>query len=113
MELPAVRMLAFIGGDNGGKSHLCADVAVDFASKVIVVPETATIFLKAGFPLENWSQEKQRWFQYAIFHSQLAREEAYILDAIAQGKDLILDRPTPDIIIFWPCARFAQNQNGH
>ena len=99
--------IVLTGGPCAGKSTVLRAVLEEFAGKVTVVPEGATILLEGGFPVPGthlpWSQRWQGIFERALGPLQVALEDAYALSAEAKGHQVIvMDRGILDGAAYLP-----------
>jgi predicted ATPase len=93
------RKLVLTGGPCAGKSTIAEVLGRAFSDKVIVVPESASVLFRGGFP--RWPEESARAaLQSAIYHVQVAVENAY--DGHYSGALSVFDRGTIDGAAYWP-----------
>lgn len=87
------------GGPGAGKTAVLELVRQQFCRHVVVVPESASVLFRGGFPRQP-AAAVQRAAQRAIFHVQ--RE----LEAVAIAEDdaalFLCDRGTVDGAAYWP-----------
>lgn len=99
MVLEKVRKIVLTGGPCAGKSTIADLVSRAFDGRLLVVPESASLLFRGGFP--RWPDEKSRGaLQTAIYYVQSEMEAAY--ESNAGGLSLLLDRGTIDGAAYWP-----------
>ncbi len=99
--LGEVRLVVVTGGPGAGKTALIELVRPTLPAHVGVVPESAGILFRGGFPRAE-APRFRRAAQRAIYHVQRELEQ---LAADAAGvRTLICDRGTLDGIAYWPDA---------
>ena len=91
--------IVLTGGPGGGKTTAADLFRREIGEKVVIVPETATMLFKGGFPRLG-EPEARMATQRAIFHAQVALED--IQSAHYPGRVLLCDRGTVDGAAFWP-----------
>jgi predicted ATPase len=91
--------IVLTGGPGGGKTTAADLFRREIGEKVVIVPETATMLFKGGFPRLG-EPEARMATQRAIFHAQVALED--IQGAHYPGRVLLCDRGTIDGAAFWP-----------
>ena len=91
--------IVLTGGPGGGKTTAADLFRREIGEKVVIVPETATMLFKGGFPRLG-EPEARMATQRAIFHAQVAFED--IQSAHYPGRVLLCDRGTVDGAAFWP-----------
>lgn len=103
-----MRTIVLTGGPCAGKSTVLEVLQEEFAGRVLVVPEVASMLLSGGFPVPGkdleWSSEWQASFQSAVLPVQIQLEETYALKA-EQRKGvflLICDRGLLDGAAYTP-----------
>src|SRR6186997_721958 len=85
------RRIVLTGGPGGGKTTAADLLRRELGSKVVVVPEAATILFTGGFPRsQQW--EANRAAQSAIFHVQRNLED--VQAALFPERVLLCDRGT-------------------
>jgi len=87
------------GGPSGGKTTLIEVVQKDLASQVAVVPESASILYRGGFPRKATAIGKIH-AQRAICFVQ--REIEDLITAENKNKAIVCDRGSLDSIAYWP-----------
>lgn len=91
--------IVLTGGPCAGKSTIAELVSRAFSTRVVVVPESASLLFRGGFP--RWSEDQSRQaLQSAIYHVQLEVERTF--DAHYPGMTLLFDRGTIDGAAYWP-----------
>jgi predicted ATPase len=99
MSVP--RRIVLTGGPGAGKTAILEIVRKAFCEHVAIVPESASILFRGGFPRER-SDDAECAAQRAIFHVQIELERLYASKA-SQGVELVLcDRGTVDSLAYWP-----------
>lgn len=91
--------IVLTGGPGGGKTTAADMLRREFAERVALVPETATMLFTGGFPRVD-EPEARRAAQTAIFHVQRNLEE--VQAACFPRKILLCDRGTVDGAAYWP-----------
>lgn len=91
--------IVLTGGPGGGKTTAADMLCREFAQRVVLVPETATMLFSGGFPRVA-DDEAKRAAQTAIYHVQRNLEE--VQAARYPGKILLCDRGTIDGAAYWP-----------
>jgi predicted ATPase len=95
----APRRIVMTGGPGAGKTAILEIIRKAFCEHVAIVPESASILFRGGFPREH-SEAAQRAAQRAIFHVQIELESLY---ESKPGIALVLcDRGTVDSLAYWP-----------
>ncbi|MGO8996783.1 MAG: ATP-binding protein [Polyangiaceae bacterium] len=93
------RRIVLTGGPGAGKTAILEIIRKAFCEHVAIVPESASILFRGGFPRES-SDAAECGAQRAIFHVQIELERLYEL---GKGIDLVLcDRGTVDSVAYWP-----------
>lgn len=87
------------GGPSGGKTTLIEVLKKDFAGKLSVVPEAASILYRGGFPRKT-SPLGKRHAQRAICFTQ--RELEDMITAENKVQMIVCDRGSLDSIAYWP-----------
>jgi predicted ATPase len=99
MAAGKIKKLVLTGGPCAGKSTIAELVSRAFSSQLMVVPESASLLFRGGFP--RWQDVHARTaLQSAIYHVQVEIEAAY--EARYPGRALLLDRGTVDGAAYWP-----------
>src|SRR5262245_48494159 len=99
MALGKVRKIVLTGGPCAGKSTIAELISRAFRERLMVVPESASLLFKGGFP--RWQDVASRTaLQCAIFRVQSEIERAYA--AHYPSHSLLLDRGTVDGAAYWP-----------
>lgn len=91
--------IVLTGGPGGGKTTAADLFRREIGSRVVIVPETATMLFSGGFPRVGEPNARAAT-QQAIFHAQVALED--IQGALYPGRVLLCDRGTIDGAAFWP-----------
>ncbi|MGB8332236.1 MAG: AAA family ATPase [Polyangiales bacterium] len=91
--------IVLTGGPGGGKTTAADLFRREIGSKIVIVPETATMLFTGGFPRLG-EPEARTATQRAIYHAQVALED--IQCAHYPGRVLLCDRGTTDGAAFWP-----------
>lgn len=98
------RRIVLTGGPGGGKTTAADLLRRELGSRVIVVPEAATILFTGGFPrAQQW--DANRAAQSAIFHVQRNLED--VQSALYPDRVLLCDRGTVDGAAYWYDGREA------
>lgn len=87
------------GGPGGGKTTAADLFRREMGTRVVVVPESATLLFSGGFPRSD-DPTAQVAAQTAIFHVQKNLED--VQAARHQGRILLCDRGTVDGAAYWP-----------
>lgn len=87
------------GGPSGGKTTLIEALQKDLGKTVAVVPESASILYRGGFPRLK-SNNALIHTQKAIYFTQKALEDLIYIEH--QPKLLICDRGSMDGLAYWP-----------
>jgi predicted ATPase len=98
------RTIVLTGGPGGGKTAIVELVRRTLCDHVAVVPESASILFRGGFPRES-SVASQCAAQRAIVHVQLELET--LVGQRPDTRVLLCDRGTLDSLAYWPRARDA------
>ncbi len=89
-----VTSIVLTGGTGSGKSEVLGYIKEFFGDDVICVEETAKSLFRAGFPMPgrdlDWSSEWQRLFEDAVFGVQWPLEDATLLRATANHKQVVV-----------------------
>ena len=102
--------IVLTGGPCAGKTTIAELVGRAFNHRLIVVPESASLLFRGGFP--RWDEPSGRSaLQSAIYRVQLEMEKAY--ESHFAGRVLLLDRGTVDGAAYWPAGpdHFFTNLN--
>ena len=93
------RLIVLTGGPGAGKTAVLEVLRRNFGGQVTVLPESASILFKGGFPRGHLPSER-RCAQRAIFHVQRQLERL----ALEDGPHLVAlcDRGTVDGLAYWP-----------
>lgn len=91
--------IVLTGGPGGGKSTAADLFRREIGTRIVVVPETATMLFTGGFPRVGEPRARAAT-QKAIFHAQVGLED--IQGALYPGRVLLCDRGTIDGAAFWP-----------
>jgi predicted ATPase len=98
MPMQKRRRIVLTGGPGGGKTTAADLLRRELGSRVIVVPEAATILFAGGFPrAQQW--DANRAAQSAIFHVQRNLED--VQSALYPERVLLCDRGTVDGAAYW------------
>ncbi|MGZ5279699.1 MAG: AAA family ATPase, partial [Pseudobdellovibrionaceae bacterium] len=89
MSLAKQVKIAVTGGPSGGKTTLIEVLQKDLKSKVTVVPETASILYRGGFPRRS-TPEARKHVQRAIYFSQ--KELEALIQGESQSPLIVCDR---------------------
>ncbi|MCB9026414.1 MAG: ATP-binding protein [Bdellovibrionaceae bacterium] len=102
--------IVLTGGPSAGKTTLATSLVKHYSHSVIVVPESASILYRGGFP--RISKGLSRLCQQrAIFKVQKELENVFELEN--PEKTLICDRGTLDGLAYWPeSEELFFDQNG-
>jgi predicted ATPase len=92
------RRIVLTGGPGGGKTTAADLLRRELGSRVVIVPEAATILFAGGFPRSaQW--DANRAAQNAIFHVQRNLED--VQSALYPDRVLLCDRGTVDGAAYW------------
>jgi predicted ATPase len=99
--LPAEPNLRLVlsGGPGGGKTTAADLFRRELGTRVVIVPEAATIMFGGGFP-RSADLDARRAAQTAIFHVQRNLED--VQSALYGDRVLLCDRGTVDGGAYWP-----------
>jgi predicted ATPase len=98
MPMQKRKRIALTGGPGGGKTTAADLLRRELGSRVVVVPESATILFAGGFPRSShW--DANRAAQSAIFHVQRNLED--VQSALYPERVLLCDRGTVDGEAYW------------
>jgi predicted ATPase len=98
MPMQKRRRIVLTGGPGGGKTTAADLLRRELGSRVVVVPEAATILFAGGFPRsQQW--DANRAAQSAIFHVQRNLED--VQSALYPERVLLCDRGTVDGAAYW------------
>jgi len=92
------RRIALTGGPGGGKTTAADLLRRELGSRVVIVPEAATILFAGGFPRSEHT-DANRAAQSAIFHVQRNLED--VQSALYPERTLLCDRGTVDGGAYW------------
>lgn len=99
MVLGKTRKIVLTGGPCAGKSTIAELISRAFRDQLIVVPESASLLFRGGFP--RWPDvESRAALQRAIFQVQAQAEISY--EQHFPDHALLLDRGTVDGAAYWP-----------
>jgi len=98
MPMQKRRRIVLTGGPGGGKTTAADLLRRELGSKVVVVPEAATILFAGGFP-RSPQADANRAAQTAIFHVQRNLED--VQSALYPDRVLLCDRGTVDGGAYW------------
>jgi GTPase SAR1 family protein len=93
--------VAVTGGPSGGKTTLIEALKKDLGNKVAVVPESASILYRGGFPRIK-SRHGLIHAQKAIYFTQKELED--LIFAEHQPALMVCDRGSVDSLAYWPEA---------
>lgn len=91
--------IVLTGGPGGGKTTAADLFRREIGEKVVVVPESATMLFRGGFPRAN-DPGAQEAVQRAIYHVQRNLED--VQAARYPNRILLCDRGTLDGAAYWP-----------
>lgn len=95
---PKRRRIVLTGGPGGGKTTAAELLRRELGSRVVVVPESATILFSGGFPRSvQW--DANRSAQTAIYHVQRNLED--VQSSLYPDRVLLCDRGTLDGAAYW------------
>lgn len=98
MPIQKRRRIVLTGGPGGGKTTAADLLRRELGSRVVIVPEAATILFAGGFPRsEQW--DANRAAQSAIYHVQRNLED--VQSALFPERVLLCDRGTVDGAAYW------------
>ena len=98
MPLQKRRRIVLTGGPGGGKTTAADLLRRELGSRIVVVPESATILFAGGFPRSTLI-DANRAAQTAIFHVQRNLED--VQSALYPDRVLLCDRGTVDGAAYW------------
>lgn len=98
MPMQRRRRIALTGGPGGGKTTAADLLRRELGSRVVIVPEAATILFAGGFPRSEHA-DANRAAQSAIFHVQRNLED--VQSALYPERTLLCDRGTVDGGAYW------------
>ena len=87
------------GGPGGGKTTAADLFRREIGSKVVLVPEAATLMFSSGFPRSH-DPESVKIIQRTIYQVQTQMEALYAVQN--PGRILLCDRGTVDGAAYWP-----------
>jgi hypothetical protein len=107
MGIKNMKRIVLTGGPCSGKTTVQKALREEFFDCIVIVPETATLLLKGGFPAPGvdlpWSEAWQASLQAAILPLQRSLEDAYALVARERGSQLLVcDRGMLDGAAYTP-----------
>jgi nicotinamide riboside kinase len=94
--------LVLTGGPSGGKTALASAIEKQFCGQVAIVPESASLLFRGGFPRLP-GRDTMRYQQRAIFFVQHELED--LIAGENPGKLLVCDRGTLDGLAYWPMSQ--------
>ena len=98
MPMQKRKRIVLTGGPGGGKTTAADLLRRELGSRVVIVPEAATILFAGGFPRSSqW--DANRAAQSAIFHVQRNLED--VQSALYPDRALLCDRGTADGSAYW------------
>jgi predicted ATPase len=93
------KKIVLTGGPCAGKTTIINEMAQFFRERLQVVPESATLLFKGGFP--RWPEDKAKAaLQTAVFRVQVELERSF--SDKYPNVPLLLDRGTLDGAVYWP-----------
>lgn len=98
MPMQKRRRIVLTGGPGGGKTTAADLMRRELGSRVVIVPEAATILFAGGFP-RSPQVDANRAAQTAIFHVQRNLED--VQSALYPDRVLLCDRGTVDGAAYW------------
>lgn len=98
MPMQKRRRIVLTGGPGGGKTTAADLLRRELGSRIVIVPEAATILFAGGFP-RSQLQDANRAAQSAIFHVQRNLED--VQSALYPDRVLLCDRGTVDGAAYW------------
>jgi len=98
MPMQKRRRIVLTGGPGGGKTTAADLLRRELGSRIVVVPEAATILFAGGFP-RSTQVDASRAAQVAIFHVQRNLED--VQSALYPNRVLLCDRGTVDGAAYW------------
>lgn len=98
MPMQKRKRIVLTGGPGGGKTTAADLLRRELGSRVVIVPESATILFGGGFP-RSPHQDANRSAQNAIFHVQRNLED--VQSALYPDRVLLCDRGTVDGAAYW------------
>jgi len=98
MPMQKRRRIVLTGGPGGGKTTAADLLRRELGSRIVIVPEAATILFAGGFP-RSQHDEANRAAQNAIFHVQRNLED--VQSALYPERVLLCDRGTVDGAAYW------------
>lgn len=99
MPMQKRRRIVLTGGPGGGKTTAADLLRRELGSRIVVVPEAATILFAGGFPRSS-QLDANRAAQSAIFHVQRNLED--VQSSLYPDRTLLCDRGTVDGAAYWP-----------
>lgn len=98
MPMQKRKRIVLTGGPGGGKTTAADLLRRELGSRIVIVPEAATILFAGGFPrAQQW--DANRAAQSAIFHVQRNLED--VQSALYPDRTLLCDRGTVDGAAYW------------
>lgn len=91
--------ITITGGPSGGKTTLIEALQKEMGKQVAVVPESASILYRGGFPRLK-SHNGLIHAQKAIYYTQKELEDLIYIEH--QAKLLVCDRGSMDSLAYWP-----------
>jgi len=98
MPMQKRRRIVLTGGPGGGKTTAADLLRRELGSRIVIVPEAATILFAGGFPRSPLI-DANRAAQTAIFHVQRNLED--VQSALYPDRVLLCDRGTVDGAAYW------------
>lgn len=98
MPMQKRRRIVLTGGPGGGKTTAADLLRRELGSRIVVVPESATILFAGGFP-RSTQWDANRAAQTAIYHVQRNLED--VQSALYPDRVLLCDRGTVDGGAYW------------
>jgi nicotinamide riboside kinase len=90
------------GGPSGGKTTLIEALKKELGSKVVLIPEAASILYKGGFPRLK-SKSSAHHTQLSIYHVQ-KELEAMLAREQKKSPLVVCDRGSLDGVAYWPLS---------
>lgn len=94
------KKIVLTGGPSGGKTTALSILKETFGPQVEVVPESATLIYKGGFPRTDNSPVHVEHAQHIIFYACHQLEE--LIEKTTDSPVIVCDRGTLDGAVYWP-----------
>jgi thymidylate kinase len=98
-----IHFVCLTGGPGAGKTAIADVIKREFQTRVLVIPETATLLYSGGFPRSD-QDEEHRYIQKAIYHVQ-ANSELLARSRYERARLIVCDRGTLDGAAYFPGGR--------